>query len=126
MLNRVAYGVVLWAIPFVTSIPLLPLMRSDPVLFKTIMIVEGSIVGAVLAVVYFRAIERSFLREGIVLGAVWVVVNWLLDFVALLPFAGLSVPRYFLEIGLRYLAVAALTVAIGAALEQRASRGAST
>ena len=31
-------------------------------------------------------------------------VNWLLDFVALLPFTKQTVPRYFMEIGLRYIA----------------------
>ena len=36
-----------------------------------------------------------------------------MDFVALLPFAGLTLPRYFIEIGLRYLAIVAPTVAIG-------------
>ena len=64
MLKKIGYGVILWAIPYVTAIPLLPLMRSDQGFFKTIMIVEGSIVGAVLAVMYFRTVERAFLGRG--------------------------------------------------------------
>jgi uncharacterized membrane protein YpjA len=123
MVKKIGYGVILWAIPYVTAIPLLPLMRSDQPFFKTIMIVEGSIVGAVLAVIYFQTVERDFLREGTVLAAVWVGVSWLLDFVGLLPVSELSLARYFIEIGLRYLAIAALVVAIGYVLDKKLPEG---
>ncbi len=29
MLKKIDYGLILWAIPYVTAIPLFPLMRSD-------------------------------------------------------------------------------------------------
>lgn len=123
MLKKIGYGVILWAIPYVTAIPLLPLMRSDQPFFKTIMIVEGSIVGAALAVMYFKSVEREFLREGMALAAVWIVVNWVLDFVGLLPFSDLSPVRYFVEIGLRYFAIAALVVAMGYVLDEKLTAG---
>ena len=119
MIKKLGYGVILWAIPYVTAIPLLPLMNSDPVFFKTIMVVEGALVGSVLASLYFMAVQRDFLREAIVLSAVWMVVNWLLDYVALLPFSGQSLPRYFVEIGFRYLAIGWLVLAIGYVLERK-------
>ena len=119
MLKKIGYGLILWVIPYVTAIPLLSLRQTDPVFFKTIMIVEGALMGAVLTVLYFRHVKAEFLREGITLAIVWIAVNWLLDFVALLPFSGHTVPRYFLEIGLRYLAIVAPTVAVGYVLEQR-------
>jgi len=51
-------------------------------------------------------------------------VNWLLDFVALLPFTKQSVPRYFMEIGLRYIAMVAPTVSLGYVLGRKLeSRG---
>ena len=46
-------------------------------------------------------------------------MNWALDFVALLPFSGHSIPRYFVEIGARYLAMVAPLVAIGYVLEHK-------
>ena len=49
------------------------------------------------------------------------MLNWLLDYIALLPFTKQSLPRYFAEIGLRYLAIAAPTVALGYVLERRAA-----
>lgn len=119
MIKKFGYGVILWVIPYVTAIPLLPLMNSDPVFFKTIMVVEGALVGSVLASLYFVTLQRDFLREAIVLSVVWMVVNWLLDYVALLPFSGQSLPRYFVEIGFRYLAIGWLVLAIGFVLERK-------
>jgi uncharacterized membrane protein YpjA len=119
MLKKVGYGLVLWVVPYATAIPLLPLMQRDLVFFKTIMIVEGTLVGGVLTALYFLRVERNFLREGIVLAAVWIVVNWALDFVALLPFTKMPLDRYFIEIGARYLAMAAPTVVAGFLLERR-------
>jgi uncharacterized membrane protein YpjA len=122
MMKKLGYGLVLWVIPYVTAIPLLGLMKSDLIVFKTIMIVEGAMVGAVLTALYFIGVKKDFLYEGIVSAIVWIAVNWLLDFVALLPFTELTLPRYFLEIGLRYLAIVAPTVAVGYVLERRARR----
>jgi len=120
MMKRPTYGAILWLIPYVTAIPLMPLIESDNALFKTIMIVEGALVGAALTAHYFQGVERDYLREGIMLAAVWIALNWLLDFIALLPFTKQSLPRYFAEIGLRYLAIAAPAVAVGYVLHHKA------
>ena len=123
MIKKVVYGIVLWAVPFLVAIPLLPLMKSDPTFFKTIMIVVGTATGSALAVHYFRGVTHDFLRQGIVLGVVWIAVNWLLDVAVLLPLSGMSPGRYFLEIGLRYLAILFTTTAIGYVLNARTSGG---
>ena len=119
--KTIGYGVVLWAVPYLTSIPLLPLLRSDPEWFHTIMIAEGSIVGAVVTAVYFVSLDRDYLRQGIIAAVTWLAINWLLDFVALLPFNGMSPVRYFMEIGLRYLAMGAIAVTAGYVMQRRAS-----
>lgn len=123
MLKKIGFGVILWAVPYVTSIPLLPLMQSDLIFFKTIMIVEGTLLGAVLTAIYFTRVQTDYLREGILLAAIWITLSWLLDFVALLPFTHQTVPRYFMEIGLRYLGMAAPTVAIGYVMQRRMGNG---
>jgi len=123
MLRMIGYGVISWAIPYVTAVALLPLIHRDPAFFKTIMIVEGSMVGAILVVAYFQKVEGSFLREGIALGAVWVLVNWLLDYVALLPFTKMPLGRYFMEIGFEYLGIFAPTIAVGYVLATRLPSG---
>jgi len=122
MLKRIGYGAILWLIPYVTAIPLLPLMQSDNVFFKTIMIVVGTLVGALLTALYFKDVEKDFLREGLLLAAVWLVINWLLDFAALLPFTKQPLPRYFMEIGLRYIAMVWPVVAVAWLLSRKLER----
>jgi hypothetical protein len=41
MLKKIGYGLILWVIPYVTAIPLMGLMQTDLIFFKTIMIVGG-------------------------------------------------------------------------------------
>ena len=125
MLKRLAYGAILWLIPYATAIPLLPLMQSDNVFFKTIMIVVGSLVGAVLTALYFKDVKKGFLHEGLMLAAVWVAVNWLLDFAALLPFTKQSISRYFIEIGFRYIAMVWPTIAVGWVLSHKLEQSSS-
>ncbi|MEK9140978.1 MAG: hypothetical protein AAB308_07980 [Nitrospirota bacterium] len=122
MLKKIGYGLILWVIPYVTAIPLMGLMQTDLIFFKTIMIVEGTLVGGVLSALYFQGVTSQFLWEGLITSAVWIVMNWTLDFVALLPFSGHSIPRYFIEIGARYVAMGVPLVAIGYVLEHRSQQ----
>jgi hypothetical protein len=85
------------------------------------MIVEGSIVGTALAIAYFQHAEHPDAREGFVLGAVWMIENWLLDFVGVVPFTHTTIARYFMEIGLRYIPMIAITIAIGYAWRRQAA-----
>jgi uncharacterized membrane protein YpjA len=109
-------------IPYVTAIPLMPLMKSDLIFFKTIMIVEGALLGGLLAALYFRDVEKDALREGVTVAMIWMVLNWALDFVALLPFSGHTISRYFLEIGFRYVAIVSPVMAIAYVLEAQSGR----
>ena len=126
MVKRIGYGIVVWAVPYVTAVALMDLMVADRAGFTTVMMVEGALVGTVLACHYFSTVQTAFLREGIELGIVWVAVNWALDFAALMPFADLTVWRYFVEIGFRYLAMFASTVALGYVLASRLERSATS
>lgn len=119
MFKKIGYALILWVIPYVTAIPMMPLMQTDLVLFKTIMIVESSILAAILAAMYFEGVKKNYLEEGIMLGVIWIVINWILDFVGLLPFSKMPLDRYFLEIGLRYTVGLSLTVSIGYVLSRK-------
>ena len=119
MLKKIGYGFIVWVVPYVSAIPLLGVMESDPIFFKTLMIVIGGLVGAICAALYFLKVEKDFLKEGIVLGLVWMIVNWLLDFGALLPLSKMPYGQYFAEIGLRYLVMPAMTVPIGYVLSKK-------
>jgi len=119
MLKKIGYGFIVWLIPFGSAIPLLGIMQTDPIFFKTLMIVIGGITAGVCVVLYFNKIEKDFLKEGIVLGIVWMAVSWILDYFVLLPLSKMPLSRYFLEIGLRYIGILAPTVAIGYVLSKK-------
>jgi uncharacterized membrane protein YpjA len=121
VMRRLGYGIIVWAVPYATSLTLLPLIQRDPIFFGTIMIVEGSIVGTMLAVAYFQTVPHPDVREGVLLGAVWMVENWLLDFAGVVPFTHTTIGRYFMEIGLRYVPMIVITSAIGYAWRKQAT-----
>jgi hypothetical protein len=110
------FGFLTWLIPFVTSWffyspegqPLI-----DIFLIKTIMIVLFSIIGALLLLAYFKEIEKNYLKEGVIVGVVWLLINWVLDIVVLLPLAKMDVVTYFAHIGLRYLMIPTMSCAMG-------------
>ena len=118
-LKRIGYGVVVWALLFAAAIPLLPLQESDVAAFKAVMATLGVLTGAAFAVPYFRSVESNYLREAILTALTWMAVNWLLDVVALLPFTQQSFPQYFMQIGIEYLGMFGILVAIGYLLEKK-------
>ncbi len=120
--RRIGYGIALWAIPYAVSIPLLSLRTSDPLVFKSILVVVATILESLLAVLYFKKIQGDYLRESIILAVTWMVVNWLLDFAGIIPFAGISVARYFMEIGVEYIGMAAPVLALGYLLELKTKK----
>jgi hypothetical protein len=52
LIRPLGYGLIVWAVPYATSLTMLPLIQRDPAFFGTIMMVEGSIVA-------FRSIAET-------------------------------------------------------------------
>lgn len=115
-LKILLFGILAWLIPFILSFFFYSRegeLQINIFLFKSIMIVVGSITGAVLLVLYFRALEKNYLKEGITVGLAWFAVNILLDLVVLIPMSGMSIGDYFAQIGLRYLVIPVMSIAMG-------------
>lgn len=120
-LRLVALGIMSWLVPFLVSIPMYsregePLL--DIFLAKSIMIVVAAGMGTVLILVYFGQVQSGYLREGVVLGVAWLVINWALDAVILLPLSGLTATVYMEQIGLRYLVIPIIAGGIGYAADR--------
>ena len=121
-LKNVLFGFLAWLIPFISAFFFYTRegkLTIDQLLFKSIMVVVGSVSAAILLVFYFKKIERSYLKEGIITGIIWFAVNILLDVLILIPMSGMSLGSYFTQIGLGYLAIPAMTIAVGAALANK-------
>jgi uncharacterized membrane protein YpjA len=121
-LRNILYGFLAWLIPFISAFFFYSKeggLAIDIFLFKTIMIVVGSIVGAFLLVSYFKRLRANYLMEGIIVGITWFVISILLDIFILIPMSEMSLPSYFTEIGLRYLVMPVMSIMVGAALENK-------
>jgi hypothetical protein len=110
------YGVLTWLVPFLFSIPFYSstgALLIDQQLFKSIMIIIGSLTGAVLIVQVFRNTNWNYQTTGYISGFTWLVINWGLDLLILVPMSGLDLPSYVAQIGLRYLLIPVMTIMAG-------------
>lgn len=109
------FGLLSWLVPFAVSIPffspdqglMIPLL-----LFKQIMVVTGSLTGVFLLVLLFRKVQPNLL-SGVIVGTYWLVINWVLDILILVPMSGDSVGKWFSEIGLGYLSILIIATGMG-------------
>ncbi|KAF5090127.1 hypothetical protein [Methanoculleus horonobensis] len=117
----VGFGLLTWILPFLISIPLYS-PEGEPLydifLVKSILLVFSAALGTFLILVYFRDVHARFIWEGALLGGVWLLINWVLDALILLPVSGMDAGTYMAEIGLRYLMIPIIAVGIGYAVEQ--------
>jgi len=112
----VGLGILSWLIPFLVSILFYGpegVLQIGYALFKSLMILIGSGTGAVLLILYFRNISDAYIREAWIVGTFWLLLNWVLDLLILLPISGQTVIAYFMEIGLSYMMILFMSLAIG-------------
>jgi hypothetical protein len=121
-LKNLSYGFLSWLIPFMASFLFYTReggLIIDIFLFKSIMIVVGSITAAFLLISYFRNIDAEYFKEGVALGLSWFSINILLDLLTLVAMFGMPAEDYFTQIGLRYIVIPVMTITVGAALKNK-------
>ncbi len=110
------FGILVWLIPFAISIPFYNregVLLIDIYLFKSIMIVVGSLTGGMLLFRYFKRVKHSYLLEASMIGIGWLMICLILDGLLLKPMMELDWLSYFSQIGLRYLVIAIFSLTIG-------------
>lgn len=117
-LRVMSLGVVTWLVPFVTSVLLMdrtgaPRISVD--LFKSLMVVVGTGVGA-WCLVGVRCSLTAHGRCSWLIGGIWFALNVALDLAILLPLTGMPMDDYVRQIGVRYLTIPIVAVAIDAAV----------
>lgn len=121
----IGFGLLTWLLPFLLSL-LLYSPEGEPLydifLIKSVLLVFSAALGTFLILVYFRNVRARFVREGALVGGVWLLINWALDAVVLLPLSGMDAGTYMAQIGLRYLVIPIIAVGIGYAAEQAGER----
>lgn len=82
--------------------------------FKSLMIVVASAVGAWVLVIVFCK-RQVFKIRGLTVGMLWLGINIGLDLLILIPLTKMRLTDYFGEIALRYLVIPIMAIAIGIA-----------
>jgi len=59
---------------------------------------------------------------GVVIGVVWMVINWLLDIMILLPMNGQGIEEWFGAVGLRYFMMLIMALLAGAVAREFAGK----
>lgn len=115
-------GFLSWLIPFAISFfcykPGGELMMEYST-FKSLMIVSGTVSGSFLLYQFFKTVNGNFIFNGIVVGLSWFAINILLDSIILIPMMKVTFATYFMSIGLGYISIPAISIAMGYLLERK-------
>jgi len=115
--RAVLYGLAVWAIPFVVALAIRPMRESNRPLFESIMPVTLAAAAALLGWSYFRRVHRHYLREGALLGLLWMAMSILIDLPLMLaPPMSWTIGQYAGDVAITYLIIPLITLAMGAAL----------
>ena len=117
----ILYGVLVWLIVFVVGFLAFPVRGSNRPLFESIMPVALSICVAFFSVSYFKRVDRAFVKEGFLTGVLWLAISIVID-IPLFLFGGpmkTTVSGYVSDIGITYLVIPVITIALGYGMERR-------
>ena len=116
-------GVLVWFVPFLVAFMIFPLRESSRRLFESIMPVALAAIVVVLAGSYFGRGTQASLREGLLLGVLWLGISVVID-APLMLLGGpmqMAIGEYLGDIGVTYLMIPVITSGMAAALA-RASK----
>lgn len=120
-LKIIVYGVLVWLIPFVVSFFIYSLKTSGNPLFESIMPLILAIIVVLMANLYLKNIQTGFLREGVIIGVSWFIINIAIDLILFLPTSPMqmSLNNYMMDIGITYLLIPVITVGFGFLLNSK-------
>lgn len=120
-LKIIVYGVLVWLIPFVVSFFIYPLKTSGNPLFESIMPLTLSIIVVLMANLYLKNVQTGFIREGVIIGVSWFIINIAIDLILFLPASPMqmSLNNYILDIGITYLMIPVITAGFGFLLNSK-------
>ena len=116
----VLFGFLIWLVVLALAILITPFREAERPLFESIMAVALSLCTTAAACIYLGRVQRRFLRQGVLLGILWLAVTLALD--ALVFSRGpmqMSPAAYLKDIGLTYLIIPTITIGLGFALERQ-------
>jgi len=115
-------GFLSWLIPFIISFLfykpggelLVPYAT-----FKSIITVVGALSGCYLLYRYFKYVDNNFIRNGVIVGLTWFVINLILDAIILIPIMKTTLTNYFMTIGISYFSIPVISTTMGFLLDRK-------
>jgi hypothetical protein len=118
------FGFLVWLFAFVVSVLIFPLHETERPLFESIMPVALALATVTLAALYFRRVRTAFLREGVILGLLWLAINVVIDLLLFIWGPLKMTPGdYVKDIGLTYLMIPIITAGMGYVLARARTGG---
>jgi len=113
--KAILYGFLIWLIAFAVAFLIFPIHETNRALFESIMPVVISIVTSFFGYRYFSIVENNFIKEGVFLGIIITIINWVVDAVVMLSPSPMqmSLPDYFQDIGFTYFMILPITLGFG-------------
>jgi uncharacterized membrane protein YpjA len=122
LIKNILLGFFSWAIPFIVSF-LFYKPGGELVVpyatFKSVILIVGTISGCFLIFQYFKFVNDSFIKNGIIVGLSWFFINIILDTIILIPMMKSTFAGYFMSIGLSYVTIPVISIAMGYLLETK-------
>lgn len=112
ILKIIGFGFIVWLIP--TVITLIVSYLNGLYYFDVISAVAIAITVIVFTYLYFKDVSVHFIREGVILGLVWLVMSIVLDVVLIfLGINKLSLMEYTVYVIPLYIVLPAITIGFG-------------
>jgi uncharacterized protein YacL len=103
----ILFGILIWLIPFVFSVLIFSLRSTSRPLFESIMPVVLTLTVVFFSVRYFGKINREFIKEGIFVGIIWLIISLVIDLMLFMPESPMqmTLTDYIMDIGIIYLII---------------------
>lgn len=120
LLKIILWGLLVWVIPFVVAFFIFPLRQNERPLFESIMPVVLTAVTIIASLLYFSKVEVNFLKEGLLVGLIWLLISLAIDLLLFMqgPMK-MALLDYLKDIGFTYLIIPAVTLGFGYLLEKK-------
>ncbi|MGB9979076.1 hypothetical protein [Methanobacterium sp.] len=112
------YGLLVWLIPSLITVTLASFVAVN--IFEVISGVAIALTVIVFSYLYFGGITENFIKEGFLIGIIWLIISIILDIILImLGISQLSLTGYLMYVAPLYIIIPAITIGLGLYLNQR-------
>ncbi len=113
------YGLLVWLIPSLITVILGPFIAAMNI-FEIVSAAAIAVIVIIFSYLYFKGITEDFIKEGILIGIIWLVISIVLDIIlVLLGISQLTLTNYAMYVAPLYIIIPAITIGLGLYMNQK-------